>query len=91
MEKYIFDNYTLNSCVECFSVTRRCVFRINLWPLMPDERSGVLIGESKSQHSEWPDREQAVGLVVVGVVIVVVVGGVIVVVVAWEQQRELYF
>ncbi len=38
----------------CSCVPRGCVNRIRLWPLRRDYRSGVLIGTSGEQRSDWP-------------------------------------
>ncbi len=40
----------------CSVVTRVCVNRIRLWPLMRNDRSYVLIGAGETWRSDWPER-----------------------------------
>ncbi len=40
----------------CTGVPRGCVYRIRLWPLWPDDHSGVLIVAGGTRRSDWPAR-----------------------------------
>ncbi len=40
----------------CSGVPRGCVNRNRLWPLRPDDHSGVLIDAGGRHRSDWPAR-----------------------------------
>ncbi len=58
-----YGNYSLLNDIRRWlsrpGVSRGCVNRIRLWPLMRDDHSGVLIGAGVAWRSDWPARASA--------------------------------